>query len=100
MPAKTKTNQWYDVRCNLRGSTIRLITTTNNFLQISGVQLYTGRRGRRTTRTRTTSTTLYGMRLRPEWISQSSPYGNNRFPAANALRGKFTHTNKGVGMWW
>lgn len=42
MPATTRTNVWYDVRCNLTGSTVRLITTTNNFLQISGAQFYIG----------------------------------------------------------
>ena len=60
LPAKTVTNQWYEVKCNLEGSTVKLITTTNNFLQISGVQLYTGGGGRRGGRK---STTLYGVRL-------------------------------------
>jgi hypothetical protein len=32
--------------------------------------------------------------------SQSSPYGNNGYPATNAFKNKFTHTNKGKGMWW
>ena len=35
--------------------------------------------------------------------SQASPYANNKFPSTNAFvagGGKFTHTNKGVGMWW
>lgn len=33
---------------------------------------------------------------------QASPYGNNGYPATNAFSNgsKFTHTNKGVGMWW
>jgi hypothetical protein len=39
-----------------------------------------------------------------EWgkCEQASPYGGNRFPCSNAFNGgnKFTHTNKGVGMWW
>jgi hypothetical protein len=39
--------------------------------------------------------------VRLSGASQSSPYGNNAYPASNAFRGKkFTHTNKGVGMWW
>jgi hypothetical protein len=35
-------------------------------------------------------------------VSQSSPFGRNRFPARNAFKGgrAFTHTNRGVGMWW
>merc|ERR1711957_300935 len=33
-------------------------------------------------------------------VSQSSPYSKNRFPATNAFHNKFTHTNKGKGMWW
>jgi hypothetical protein len=35
--------------------------------------------------------------------SQASPYGNNSYPCTNAFNtsgSKFTHTNKGVGMWW
>jgi hypothetical protein len=35
--------------------------------------------------------------------SQSSPYGNNSYPCTNAFNtsgNKFTHTNRGVGMWW
>lgn len=38
-----------------------------------------------------------------ERCEQSSPYSNNRFPCANAFKpggGSFTHTNRGVGMWW
>jgi hypothetical protein len=29
-------------------------------------------------------------------------YGNNGYPATNAFSNgsKFTHTNRGVGMWW
>ena len=36
--------------------------------------------------------------------TQASPYGKNSFPASNAFNNKggkkFTHTNKGVGMFW
>jgi len=34
--------------------------------------------------------------------SQASPYGNNGYPATNAFSNgsKFTHTNRGAGMWW
>lgn len=35
--------------------------------------------------------------------SQASPYGNNSYPCTNAFNTsgtKFTHTNRGVGMWW
>jgi hypothetical protein len=31
---------------------------------------------------------------------QSTNYGNNSYPAINAFRNKFTHTNAGVGQWW
>merc|ERR1712166_1312667 len=34
------------------------------------------------------------------WVSQASPYQKNKYPSSNALINKFTHTNKGVGMWW
>jgi hypothetical protein len=36
-------------------------------------------------------------------VSQGKPYSNNAYPASNAFvagGGKFTHTAKGVGMWW
>ena len=34
--------------------------------------------------------------------AQSSPYGKNGYPAKNAfsMGSKFTHTNRGKGMWW
>ena len=35
--------------------------------------------------------------------SQASPYANNAYPCTNAFDrsgSKFTHTNRGVGMWW
>ena len=31
---------------------------------------------------------------------QSTNYGNNSYPAQNAFKGKFTHTNAGKGQWW
>jgi hypothetical protein len=41
-------------------------------------------------------------KLKLTGVSQASPYGNNKYPASNAFTNgaKFTHTNKGVGMWW
>merc|ERR1711957_1161623 len=40
------------------------------------------------------------VKINESLVSQASPYSNNRFPATNAFDNKFTHTNKGKGMWW
>jgi hypothetical protein len=39
----TKNGQWYEVKCSkpLRGTTLKLITTRNDYLSISGIQAYT-----------------------------------------------------------
>merc|ERR1711957_1015435 len=44
----------------------------------------------------------YLVKFNQKLVSQASPYGNNAFPATNAVNGsnKFTHTNRGKGMWW
>jgi len=100
MPSKTENGKWYDVNCDLEGQEIKIVTTQNTYLSITGVQVYIAGGRRTTTSTSTTSIRLTNIRL--SGASQSSPYGNNRFPAINAINGsgKFTHTNKGVGMWW
>jgi hypothetical protein len=98
----TKKNQWYQVKCNARGGFVKIVTVQNTYLSISGIKVYTNSRQRRSSSRRSSSrsVTLYGVRL--QGASQSSPYGNNAYPASNALGNfrKFTHTNKGVGMWW
>jgi hypothetical protein len=51
----TKNGQWYTVRCSkpLKGSTLKLVTTRNEYLSISGIQAYSAMaRSGRTTRTR------------------------------------------------
>jgi hypothetical protein len=96
------------------GRKIRLVTTQNTYLSISGFEAWTAGAPRSSTRTtrRTSSTRRsFGgpMQIRTtntqvkfSNAKQSSPYGNNQFPATNAFSNgpKFTHTNKGVGMWW
>jgi hypothetical protein len=105
----------------MRGSTLKLVTTRSDYLSISGIQAYSAqatrrggkprmsggfkmRRGRTMTRStswswsfRTTNT-----RVSFQGARQSSPYAGNRFPPNNAFSNgsKFTHTNRGVGMWW
>ena len=55
---------------------------------------------------KTTTTTSYNIPANTKigfnigGARQSTNYGNNSYPAQNAFRGKFTHTNAGVGQWW
>jgi hypothetical protein len=95
LPARTQQGKWYEVECSLKGSSVRLVTTRNEYLSISGFEAYAG--GRRTGGG-------YGSSrmIKLTNAHQSSPYGNGRFPAMNAIdgSGKFTHTNKGTGQYW
>jgi len=45
---------------------------------------------------------VFLVKFNPKRVSESSPYENNKYPATNALGNnkKFSHTNKGKGMWW
>jgi hypothetical protein len=105
---------------------VRLVTTQNTYLSISGFEAFTGAapaggmtRMRTTTRTsrsgghpmmrmgggmmrRSLSFSMGNTKVSLKNASQKSPYGNNGYPATNAFSNgsKFTHTNKGVGMWW
>jgi len=89
LPDVTADGEWFEVKCNLKGNEIQLVTVQNTFLSISGIQAYAEKDASLVT-------------FNQELVSQSSPYGDNAYPAANAVDGsdKFTHTNQGVGMWW
>jgi len=106
----TRNGQWYTVTCagnGVTGDRIELRTTQSTYLSISGIEVWTGAPISSSSSTTTTTssgeyTTKPGTKLKLQRASQSSPYGNNSFPATNAFgNGRtFTHTNAGVGMWW
>jgi hypothetical protein len=89
------------------GGKVRLVTTQNTYLSISGFEVWTGAWSGRMRRTRTSRST-YNVPANTKAAfnsgsaKQSTNYGNNGYPASNAFSGgsKFTHTNKGVGQWW
>ena len=59
----TKNGQWYQVRCNVKGSFVKLVTSRNEFLSISGIKVYTtDRRGGKSDGAR------QGKRYRPKLI--------------------------------
>jgi hypothetical protein len=37
MPGRTANGRWYEVRCNLRGREIKLVTVQNTYLSITGI---------------------------------------------------------------
>jgi hypothetical protein len=45
VPMGTKNGKWYTVKCSrpLQGKNLRLITTRNEYLSISGIQAYSAR---------------------------------------------------------
>jgi hypothetical protein len=82
---------------------VKIVTTQNEYLSISGFEAYTGSAGGSTTTTKTTtSSTKYNTRLTFNRGSarQSTTFG--RFDASQAWSNgpRFTHTKKGVGQWW
>jgi hypothetical protein len=91
------------------GGKIRIVTTQNTYLSISGFEAWTGAGGSSTTTTTTTggrgsynipANTKVGFNMGS--VKQSTNYGNNAYPASNAWSNgsKFTHTNAGVDQWW
>jgi len=108
--ANTKTNQWYEVRCArpLPGGEIQLTTTRADYLQINAVEPYgwSGNFGGQEEDDddddddEPKSFKITNRRATLTGASQASPYGNNGYPADNAFKNKFTHTNKGKNMWW
>merc|ERR1711957_343078 len=98
IPKGTKKNTWYEVTCNLTGNEIKLVTTQNTYLSIQGFEAYAGAAAIATTPV-VAQGPQHLVKINESLVSQASPYSNNRFPATNAFHNKFTHTNKGVGMW-
>jgi hypothetical protein len=102
---------WYTLTCSkpLVGTEIQLTTTRADYLQINAVEPY-GWGATATTRPAPTTggsgSTTYTIPANTKaginqgTARQSTNYGNNAYPASNAFRNKFTHTNAGVGQWW
>jgi len=76
----------------------------NNLLKLLGSTTTTAKAPAKIAPIATTPVVAQGpqhlVKINESLVSQSSPYSNNRFPATNAFHNKFTHTNKGKGMWW
>lgn len=101
--AGTKNGEWYTVKCqnDLKGSQITLKTTRNEYLSISGIEVFTGEeedeedeQGDYNIPANTKITFITGS------ARQSTNYNAaNSYPASNAWSNgsRFTHTAKGVG---
>merc|ERR1711957_1148572 len=100
IPKGTKKNTWYEVTCNLTGNEIKLVTTQNTYLSIQGFEAYAGTAAIAIPTPVVAKGPQHLVKINESLVSQSSPYSKNRFPATNAFHNKFTHTNKGKGMWW
>ena len=87
----TKSGQWYTVKCSqpLEGSTIKLVTTQNTWLQINGIEL-TGSR---------IATATPAITLSMEAPTQSTTYSAQYTPV-KVLSGGLSITKNGVGEWW
>jgi hypothetical protein len=87
------------------GTEIRLTTTRRDYLQINAVEPYGWSMSRGPVKVGGGSST-YNIKagtkcgINQGTARQSTNYGNNSYPASNAFKNKFTHTNKGVGQWW
>jgi hypothetical protein len=105
--AGTRNGRWYTVKCqqSIMGNNIELRTTRNDYLSISGIEVYSGMEQMSGGSTITTTynipaNTRIGFNMSS--VRQSTNYGNNRFPASNGFSNgaRFSHTNRGVGQWW
>jgi hypothetical protein len=128
----TKNGQWYTVKCArpLRGDKVTLETTQNDYLSISGIEVYTatctsGCGGTSGFKPVTQTSTSMPMRRMPMGMggfpggmkvsfshtgnkvtfanmTQGPKYSNDHFPASNVLANgsKFTHTTAKIGAYW
>jgi hypothetical protein len=110
----TKNGQWYTVRCqtDIRGDRIEIRTTRNEYLSISGIEVWSGEDEGDDDEVESTvgggawgnynvpANTKCG--INQGTANQSTNYNKqNSYPASNAFAGnKFSHTQKGVGQWW
>jgi integrin beta 3 len=100
----TRNGQWYTVKCqnDLKGSQITLKTTRNEYLSISGIEVWTGEEvdEEETTVYNVAANTKVGFNA--STARQSTNYSNSNYLASYAFMGpnKFTHTKNGVGQWW
>ena len=73
------------------------MTTQNEYLSISGIEAYTA------DEVKALAPANNKIQFNTGGATQGKDYENNKFPATNAFApggSKFTHTGKGVGMWW
>jgi hypothetical protein len=93
----------------LYGGKVRLVTTQNTYLHISGIEIWTGAQQAVTKTTTSTSSggsynvpanTKGGFNMSS--CRQSTNYSNTNYLANWAFQGpsKFSHTKNGVGQWW
>jgi hypothetical protein len=97
----TSNGRWYTVNCqgSIQGDKIELKTTRNEYLSISGIEVWTG--------AETVETTTSAPSGKPSTIKLSKPSLNKPFSRGSYLGslalkgGKATDiTQRGVGMWW
>jgi len=108
--AGTRNGQWYTVKCqsDLKGAQITLKTTRNDYLSISGIEVWSGEEEDDDEEEEQGGSGEYTIAANTKIgfntgsARQSTNYGNNSYPASNAWSNgsKFTHTNAGVGQWW
>jgi len=96
LPDKTETGKWYtiskasnNVKTESKGksSTVKLVTTTNTFLSISGIEVYMKDPNGKNVMVKLTN-------------PKQGPTVYNNNDASNPFKGKYTHTGQGVGMYW
>jgi hypothetical protein len=114
VPNGVKNGQTVEVKCSksLYGSRVRLVTTRNEYLSISGMDAITGPAGEMPIRTRTRTSRSRSGIMRPsgpsskitvESPSMSKWYSRTSYKPDWALRkggNKTSITANGVGMWW
>jgi hypothetical protein len=100
----TGNGKWYTVKCqqNLKGSEITLKTTKNEYLSISGIEVWTGEEEdeEEATTYNVPANTKVGLNVSS--ARQSTNHSDKVFLPDYAFMGpdKFTHTKPGVGQWW
>jgi len=106
--AGTSNGKWYTVKCqqDIKGNQITLKTTRNDYLSISGIEVFTGEDDGDDDEETTggsynvPANTKGGFNMSS--ARQSTNYSNTNYLANWAFQGpsKFSHTKNGVGQWW
>jgi hypothetical protein len=97
----TSNGKWYTVKCQgaILGDSVELKTTRNDYLSISGIEIWSG--AGTVTTTTTTTTTGIPIKVQLSGAKLSTTYSST-YSADKALTGgKNTAISKnGVGQWW